>query len=88
MRTAQIGPDLRLGGVRIMMWQESLDFGIVIGITIIAFLPARQREMIGRYVKLLMFLLFTSKRALTKSNFINEEVEISFRPILKTNSTM
>jgi len=31
------------------------------------FLSARHRELSGRYVKLLMFLLFTSKGALTKS---------------------
>ena len=66
-----------------MMRQESFNFGIVKGITNTAFMPAIQREMTW-YVKL-MFLLFTSKSAQTKSN---EVVEISFRPILKTNSTM
>ena len=70
------------GGVR-MMQQESLNCGIVTGITITAFMPARQREMPCRYVKLLMFLLFTSKSALTKSkryqrrrrNFISSNTE-------------
>ena len=61
------------------MRQESFNFGIVKGITNTAFMPAIQREMTW-YVKL-MFLLFTSKSAQTKSN---EVVEISFRPILKT----
>ena len=55
------------GGVRIMMRQESFNFGIVRGITFTAFMPARQREFTRWYVKLLMFLLFTSKSALTKS---------------------
>ena len=55
------------GGVRIMMRQESFNFGIVSGITSTAFMPARQRDVACRYVKLLMFLLFTSKSALTKS---------------------
>ena len=50
-----------------MMRQESFNFGIVRVITITTFMPARQREVAIWYVKLLMFLLFTSKSALTKS---------------------
>ena len=41
--------------------------------------------------ELLMFSSFTSESALKKSanqNVINKEVEITFRPILKTNGTM
>ena len=53
--------------IRIMMRQESFNFGVMRGITITTFMPARQRELTWRYVKLLMFLLFTSKSALTKS---------------------
>ena len=55
------------GGVRIMMPQETFNFGTMEGITVTAFMPGRQREMTWRYVKLLIFLLFTSKSALTKS---------------------
>ena len=55
------------GGVGIMIRQESFNFGIMRGMTITAFMPARQREITWRYVKLLMLLVFTSKRALTKS---------------------
>ena len=54
------------GGVR-MMQQESYNFGIMRWGTNTAFMPAIQREMTWRYVKLLMLLLFTSKNALTKS---------------------
>ena len=50
-----------------MMRQDSFNFGIVRGITIATFMLAIQRELTRRYVKLLMFLLFTSKSALTKS---------------------
>ena len=46
------------GGVRIMMRQESYNYGIMRGITITAFMPARQREMTWRYVKLLERLRF------------------------------
>ena len=49
-----------------MMRQESFNFGIMREMTITAFMPARQREITWRYVKLLMLLLFTV-RALTKS---------------------
>ena len=58
-------------GVRIMMPQESFNFGTMEGITVTAFMQARQREMTWRYVKLLIFLLFTSKSVLTtkKSKF-------------------
>ena len=54
------------GGVRVMR-QENFNFGIRRGRTNTAFMPERQRVMAVRYVKLLMFLLFTSKSALTKS---------------------
>ena len=54
------------GGVR-MIRQESFNFGVMTGGTTTTFMPAIQREMVKWYVKLLMFLLFTSKSALTKS---------------------
>ena len=41
------------GGVR-MMRQESFNSGIMSGATITAFMPARQREITRRYVKLLI----------------------------------
>ena len=44
------------GGVRLVR-QESFDFGMMRGRTNTAFMPARQREMTWRYVKLLMFLI-------------------------------
>ena len=44
------------GGVR-MIRQESFNFGVIRGITITAFMPAIQRDLTWRYVKLLMFLL-------------------------------
>ena len=42
------------GGVRIMMRQESFNFGIMRGITNTAFMPARKQKVTDWYVKLLM----------------------------------
>ena len=72
-----------------MMRQERFNFGIVSEITITTFMPAIQRDMRRWCVKLLMFLLRLLPKVLRQNqNVINEEVEISFRLILKTNSTM
>ena len=54
------------GGVRIMMRQESFNFGVMRGITITAFMPAIQREIAWWYVKLLLFLLLHFQKCTDK----------------------
>ena len=75
------------GPVRVMR-REGYDFGIMRGVTFPTFLPARHREVTCWYVSYWCFTLSLPRLHWQNQNVINKEVQISFRPILKTNGTM
>ena len=70
------------------MRREGYDFGIMRGVTFPTFLPARHREVTCWYVSYWCFTLSLPRLHWQNQNVINKEVQISFRPILKTNGTM
>ena len=67
-----------------VMGRDSYNFAILRGVTNTAFMPARQREMARGYVGYGCFTLSLSRVHWQNQNFINKEVQISFRPILRT----
>ena len=67
-----------------VMGRDSYNFAFLRGGTNTAFMPARQREMARGYVSYWCFTLSLPRVHWQNQNFNNKEVQISFRPILKT----
>ena len=71
-----------------VMGRDSYNFAFLRGVTNTAFMPARQREMAHGYVTYWCFTLSLSRVHWQNQNFVQNDVQISFRPILKTDGTM